>query len=141
MFKLCINENHSYKHNEQINNQNINNSECFCVKFVKIYPEMPSQYVFEYMVLVDYIGIFVHVTILLAEYCSCKINQYGRSWKLFCSGGGGGGGGGCCATETEEKHYNVMSVLLRFTDSDYPLWYLQSLLWPVFFFTVDVPLG
>jgi hypothetical protein len=39
MFKLCTNENHSYKHNEQINNQNINNSECFGVKFVKIYPE------------------------------------------------------------------------------------------------------
>ena len=43
MFKLCTNENHSYKHNEQINNQNINNSECFGVKFVKIYPEMTSQ--------------------------------------------------------------------------------------------------
>jgi hypothetical protein len=28
-----------HKHNEQINNQNINNSECFGVKFVKIYPE------------------------------------------------------------------------------------------------------
>jgi hypothetical protein len=26
MSKLCTNENHSYKHNEQINNQNINNS-------------------------------------------------------------------------------------------------------------------
>jgi hypothetical protein len=36
-------KNHSYKHNEQINNQNINNSECFGVKFVKIYPEMTSQ--------------------------------------------------------------------------------------------------
>ena len=33
----------SYKHKEQINNQNINNSECFGVKFVKIYPEMTSQ--------------------------------------------------------------------------------------------------
>jgi hypothetical protein len=42
MFKLCTNENHSYKHNEQIKNQNINNSECFGVKFVKIYPEMTS---------------------------------------------------------------------------------------------------
>ena len=39
MFNLCTNENHSYKHNEQINNQNINNYECFGVKFVKIYPE------------------------------------------------------------------------------------------------------
>jgi hypothetical protein len=26
--------------NEQINNQNIDNSKCFGVKFVKIYPEM-----------------------------------------------------------------------------------------------------
>jgi hypothetical protein len=43
MFKLCTNENHSYKHNEQINNQNINNSECFVVKLVKIYSEMTSQ--------------------------------------------------------------------------------------------------
>jgi hypothetical protein len=40
---LCTNKNHSYKHNEQINNQNIDNSECFGVKFVKIYPEMTSQ--------------------------------------------------------------------------------------------------
>ena len=47
MFKLCTNTNHSYKHNEQINSQNINNSECFGVKFVKIYPEMTSQYIFE----------------------------------------------------------------------------------------------
>jgi hypothetical protein len=39
MFKLCTNKNHSYKHNEQINKQNIDNSECFGVKFVKIYPE------------------------------------------------------------------------------------------------------
>jgi hypothetical protein len=30
------------QHNEQINNQNINNSECFGVTFVKIYPEMTS---------------------------------------------------------------------------------------------------
>jgi hypothetical protein len=29
--------------NEQINNQNIDNSECFGVKFVKIYPKMTSQ--------------------------------------------------------------------------------------------------
>ena len=28
---------------EQINNQNIDNSECFGVQFVKIYPEMTSQ--------------------------------------------------------------------------------------------------
>jgi hypothetical protein len=43
MEKLCTNKNHSYKHNEQINIQNIDNSECFGVKFVKIYPEMTSQ--------------------------------------------------------------------------------------------------
>jgi len=69
MFKLCTNKNHSYKHNEQINNQNIDNSECFGVKFVKIYPEMTSQYFFLNMVLVEYIGIFLHVPILLATYC------------------------------------------------------------------------
>jgi hypothetical protein len=42
MEKLCTNKNHSYKHNEQINKQNID-SECLGVKFVKIYPEMTSQ--------------------------------------------------------------------------------------------------
>jgi hypothetical protein len=42
MEKLCTNKNHSYKH-EQINKQNIDNSECFGVKYVKIYPEMTSQ--------------------------------------------------------------------------------------------------
>jgi hypothetical protein len=41
--KVCTNKNHSYKHNEQINKQNIDNFECFGVKFVKIYPEMTSQ--------------------------------------------------------------------------------------------------
>ena len=49
LFKLWTNKNHSYKHNEHINNQNIDNSECFGVKFVKIYPEMTSQYCFEKM--------------------------------------------------------------------------------------------
>ena len=43
MEKLCTNKNHSHKHNEQINKQNIDNSECFGVKYVKIYPEMTSQ--------------------------------------------------------------------------------------------------
>ena len=43
MFKLYTNENHSYRHHEQINDQNINNSECFGVKIVKIYAEMTSQ--------------------------------------------------------------------------------------------------
>ena len=43
MFKLCTNKNHSNKHNEQINKQNIDNSECSGVKFVKIHPEITSQ--------------------------------------------------------------------------------------------------
>ena len=43
MEKLCTNKNHSYKYNDQINKQNIDNSECLCVKFVKIYPEITSQ--------------------------------------------------------------------------------------------------
>jgi hypothetical protein len=43
MEKLCTNENHSYKHNKQIKKQNIDNSECFGVKYVKIIPEMTSQ--------------------------------------------------------------------------------------------------
>jgi hypothetical protein len=41
--KLCTNKKHSYKHNEKINNQNIDISECFGVKFVQIYPKMTSQ--------------------------------------------------------------------------------------------------
>ena len=61
MFKLCTNKNHSYKHNEQINSQNINNSECLGVKFVKIYPEMTSQIFWKNIVLVDYIGIFFYM--------------------------------------------------------------------------------
>ena len=55
MEKLCTNKNHSYKHNEQINKQNIDNSKCFGVQFVKIYP---SEFFLKNMVLVDYIGIF-----------------------------------------------------------------------------------
>jgi hypothetical protein len=43
LLKLWTNKNHSYKHNEQINDQNIDNSECFGVKFVKVHPEMTSQ--------------------------------------------------------------------------------------------------
>ena len=59
MEKLCTNKNHSYKDLSKINKQNIDNSECFGVKFVTIYPEMISQYFLEKnMVLVDYIGIF-----------------------------------------------------------------------------------
>jgi hypothetical protein len=48
----------------------MDNSECFGVKVVKIYPVMTSQYFFgKNMVLVDYIGIFLHAPILLATYC------------------------------------------------------------------------
>ena len=43
MEKLRTNKKHSYKHNEQINKQNIDNSACFGLKYVKIYPEMTSQ--------------------------------------------------------------------------------------------------
>ena len=43
LFKLWTNKKHSYKHIEQINNQNIDNSECFGVKFVKTNSEMTSQ--------------------------------------------------------------------------------------------------
>ena len=64
MEKLCTNKNNSYKHNEQINKQNIDNSECFGVKYVKIYPEMIFR---KNMVLVDYIEIFLHFRILLTD--------------------------------------------------------------------------
>ena len=43
MEKLCANKNHSYKHNGQINKQNIDISKCFGVKYVNIYPEMTSH--------------------------------------------------------------------------------------------------
>jgi hypothetical protein len=43
MEKLCTNKNRSYKHNEQINEQNIDNSECFDIQFVLFYSEMTSQ--------------------------------------------------------------------------------------------------
>jgi hypothetical protein len=62
MFKLYTNKNHSYKHNEQINSQNIDNSECFGVKFVKIYPDFTIIF-WKNMVLVDYIGIFFYINI------------------------------------------------------------------------------
>jgi hypothetical protein len=51
------NKNRSYKHNEQINSQNIDNSECFGVKFVKIYPVMTSQYFV--------VGLLVHALSIL----------------------------------------------------------------------------
>ena len=58
MEKLCTNKNHSYKHNEQINKQNIENSECFGVKMLKLI----SQLFFLNMVLVDYIGKFFYIS-------------------------------------------------------------------------------
>ena len=46
----------------------------FGVKLFKIYPEMtPQPFCGKNMVLVDYIGIFLHVAMLLAEYCIQKI--------------------------------------------------------------------
>jgi hypothetical protein len=59
MEKLCTNKNHSYKYNEQINKQNIDNSECLCVKFVKIYPEIT-------------IWVFLRFPILLTDDCMCN---------------------------------------------------------------------
>ena len=53
MEKLCTNKNHSYKHNEQINKQNIDNFERFGVKVVKIYPEMTSKYFFQKIWLIE----------------------------------------------------------------------------------------
>ena len=46
MEKLYTKKTRSYKHNEQINKQNIDNSECFGVKFVKIYPENDLTIIF-----------------------------------------------------------------------------------------------
>ena len=50
----------------------MDNSECFGVNFVKIYPEMTSPYFFQKnMVLVDYIVIILtfstHVTIIICK--------------------------------------------------------------------------
>ena len=49
-YDLCLNYvqiKTTHKHNEQINSQNVDNSECFGVKIFKIYPEMTSQYFFD----------------------------------------------------------------------------------------------
>jgi hypothetical protein len=53
VFFVCIKsyKNHSYKHNEQINNQNIDKTECFGVKFVKIYPEMAPQKIWFWLII------------------------------------------------------------------------------------------
>ena len=70
MEKLCTNKNHSFTHNEQINNQNIDNFECFCVKFVKNLSRNDFTIIFgKNMVLVDYIGIFGKVDIILPPEC------------------------------------------------------------------------
>jgi hypothetical protein len=42
MEKLCTNKKHSYKHNEQIHKQNIDNSEYFGEIIFNIYPEITS---------------------------------------------------------------------------------------------------
>jgi hypothetical protein len=62
MEKLCTNKNHSYKHNEQINNQNIDNAKCFGVKFAKNLYRNDFTIIFrKNMVLVEYIGIFFYI--------------------------------------------------------------------------------
>jgi hypothetical protein len=47
----------------------MDNSECFGLKFVKIYPEMTSEYFFEKIWFWLIIGIFLHAPILLTTYC------------------------------------------------------------------------
>jgi len=49
MFKLYANKNHPCRHDERMNNQNINDSECFGVEFVEVCPEVTSQWFFEEM--------------------------------------------------------------------------------------------
>ena len=71
LFKLCTNKNHSYKHNEQINDQNIDNSECFGVKLLKsiqkwLHNKFLKKYGFGWL----YKDFFLHVAILLATYCT-----------------------------------------------------------------------
>ena len=86
MEQFCTNKNYSYKHNEQINKQNIDNSECFGVKYVKMYPEMTSQWFFEKnMVLVDYIGIFLHFRILLTDDGVLRISCKKQYWLSVTS--------------------------------------------------------
>jgi hypothetical protein len=70
MFKLCANKNHSYKHNWQINKQNIDNSECFGVKYVKIYPEMTDLFFAEI-----YRIIKVNFYLLCLNYIQIKITH------------------------------------------------------------------
>jgi hypothetical protein len=65
MFKLSTNKNHSYKHNEQINNQ-------------------------KNMVLVDYIGIFFYMrqyfwphTVDVDTIFSLKLSRHSQRWVIF----------------------------------------------------------
>jgi hypothetical protein len=54
---------------------NIDNSECFGVKYVKIYPEMTSQYFFFLnMVLVDFIGNFFDISEYFWQMTVCVYN-------------------------------------------------------------------
>ena len=66
MGKLCTNKNRSYKHNEQINKQNIDNSECFSVKYVKNLSRNDFTIIFFKNVF------FLRFPILLTEDCMCN---------------------------------------------------------------------
>jgi hypothetical protein len=62
----------------------MDNSECFGVKFVKIYPEMTSQIFLEKnMVLVDYIGFFFTFPNTFDRWmctCNCGLHSEFCSW-------------------------------------------------------------
>jgi hypothetical protein len=81
MGKLCTNKNRSYKHNEQINKQNIDNSECFGVKFVKIYTEMTSQSFFEKMFFLRFPILLSFISRILIDSLAIK-NPYLRLIKM-----------------------------------------------------------
>ena len=71
MEKLCTNKNHSYKHNEQINKQNIENSECFGVKYIKIdFTIFFLKYGFGWLNR----DIFLHFRILLSDDCCTLVS-------------------------------------------------------------------
>jgi hypothetical protein len=81
MGKLCTNKTRSYKHNEQINKQNIDNSECFGVKFVKIYTEMTSQSFFEKMFFLRFPILLSFISRILIDSLAIK-NPYLRLIKM-----------------------------------------------------------
>jgi hypothetical protein len=62
MEKLCTSENHSYKHHEQINKQNIDNSECFGVNDFT----MKKFKIWFWLIIY---GFFWHFPILLTDDC------------------------------------------------------------------------